>query len=132
MNKAVLLGCCLFGNVLAKTLSVDIPAQNVSCNQEIKWMKPTNLNGSYNVMLVMFFKNLSEKSEVILSVGKGDTAMKNYPASSETLDDLPELVIHQPIKIDPQDDVKILYRGDDNLLIKSMPHSYIMLTKTNI
>lgn len=126
----ILLSCLAFVNV--KGNWHNIHHQKVSNNQEIKWRKFRNLNGHYDVMLVMFLENPSEKSEVILSVGKGDTLRKNYTASVETFDDLTELLIHQTIMIGRGEGVRIFYKGNDRLLIKRLPQSYILLTKVRM
>ncbi|CAE1320141.1 unnamed protein product [Acanthosepion pharaonis] len=45
-------------------------------NQEINWRKPRDLNGIYNVNVVIFFKTQPDVSEVIFSVGEDNQEIK--------------------------------------------------------
>ncbi|CAE1309591.1 unnamed protein product [Acanthosepion pharaonis] len=139
----LVLGCLPFGIVLAKTPSVDIPAQNVSLSyttwtnipaqivsndQEIKWTKPKNFSGSFDMMLNIFTSNPVQEGEVCLSIGKSDTFNAyNIPFKN---DGFPAFSMHQEIVIHPGDEVNLSFSSKDGKLeIKESPKSYFHLTK---
>lgn len=125
---AILLSCFAFVNVLPKTFHQYILTQSISNNKEIKWEKPTKLQGVYKVLLVIFLKSSVQEGDIVLSVENGGNSTKLLYGSPKTVD-LPQLIIRESVMVNPGEELKILYKGNGILSIQEKPSSYIMLTQ---
>lgn len=100
----------------------------------MKWNKTRDLNGIYDVVLLIYIKTVTQPGEVILSVGEGDN-MKNYTTSVVRDDNDKELsdfqILYCQMMISSGQKIKLLYNGKRNLEIRVRPSSYFHLIHVN-
>lgn len=96
---------------------------------EIYWSKPANLQGNYDVKLVIFPRTELHEDEIVFSGGETFENIKNSNASFEKIDSFSVFLLDTSLRINHEDNIKIYFTGSKTLLIKPYPQSYVMLTQ---
>lgn len=97
-------------------------------NGEIYWRKLENLQGNFDVKLVIFPKSELHEGEIVFSAGEPFENIKSSTASFETIDSFSIFLLETSIRINNKDHINIYFTGNETLLIKQYPQSYVMLT----